>query len=132
MPGPRRTGPHAQDPGSPSHSSAKPHMTQEWWALKVDPGACAPGPVSQMWDPTTASSLLISPPDYHSLQALLLCRLGISLGCADKGEDIKRFEPWQVPLSFITREYDFSLGPWVPRKTSNGSEKVLPPCGHFS
>ena len=115
-----------------------PQLSQASYAQKmVDPqgresSEQAPGPVSQMWDPTTASSLRISPPDYHSSQALLLCRLGISLGCAEKGEDIKRFEPWQVPLSFKTREYDFSLGPWVPRKTSNGPEKVLPPCGHFS
>lgn len=79
VPGPRRTGPPRQDPGSQSHSSAKPHMTQEL-DLKVDPGACAPGPVSQMCGISQPLSLLISPPDYHSSQALLLCRLGISLG----------------------------------------------------
>ena len=75
-----------------------------------------PDPISQMWDPTTASYLCVSPPDYHSSQALLLCRLGISLGCADKGEDIKRFEPCQAALSLMTTEHDSSLGPWLPGK----------------
>ena len=65
---------------------------------------------------TTASYLCVSPPDYHSSQALLLCRLGISLGCADKGEDIKRFEPCQAALSLMTTEHDSSLGPWLPGK----------------